>query len=152
MIKENEQIILKVCHVYCKAPADQEDLYQDILIQLWRSYPDFKGRSKLSTWMYRIAFNTAISRFRKQKKTPISQPIADNHPTTENDGDQESIAHLYHAIEDLNKVEKAITLLYLEDLKYREIGEVLGLSETNVGYKINRIKKKLKQKLKQHTS
>ncbi|MEM9328569.1 MAG: RNA polymerase sigma factor [Bacteroidota bacterium] len=148
LIKTHEGIILKVCNVYCSHPSDREDLYQDILIQLWKAFPTFDHRSKVTTWMYRIAFNTAVSRFRKQAKQPTKQPIAGDwaaEPPTDKGDD---VSALYIAIATLNKIDKAITLLYLDGLKYREIGEIIGITESNVGFKINQIKSKLREILK----
>ena len=147
LIKENERIILKVCNLYCRESKDREDLYQDILVQLWKSFPNFSRKSKITTWMYRIALNTAVSRFRKEKKRPAQEQISDRLITDSLDeGENESL--LYAAIDSLNKVEKAIIMLYLDEMKYKEIGEIMGLSESNVGFKINQIKRKLREKLK----
>ena len=149
IIKEHEKIILKICNVYCKEKQDREDLYQEILIQLWKSFPSFSGKSKITTWIYRIAFNTAVTRYRKEKRTPERGALNDLQETvepTEND----NIERLYFAIGQLNPLEKAITMLYLEGTKYREIGEILGISESNVGFKINQIKTKLRKTLKIH--
>ena len=147
LIKENERILLKICNVYCKEDGDREDLYQDILIQLWKSFPNFDKRSKITTWLYRIAFNTAVSRYRKEKKAPKKEPISDRLVANCSNED-ENIRLLYSAIEGLNKIERAITMLYLDGVKYKEIGEILGLSESNVGFKINQVKRKLREKLK----
>lgn len=150
LIKENEQILIKICNVYCREAEDREDLYQDILIQLWKSYPKFNHQSKVSTWIYRIALNTAISRYRKVKKLPTQEPIPE-HLAIDTDTDKiknEAVSFLYAAIESLTRVEKAIITLYLEEVKYREIAEIIGISESNVGFKINKIKKKLRKKLK----
>ena len=148
LIKEHEAIILKVCNVYCREAADRDDLYQDILIQLWKAFPRFSGQSKVTTWMYRIAFNTAVSRFRKVQKAPKPEPIPDHMPA-ETTADSEQLQALYAALDCLNKIERAIMMLYLDGVKYQEIGEIMGLSESNVGFKINRIKGKLRQHLKQ---
>lgn len=150
LVKENERILLKICNVYCRETEDREDLYQDILIQLWKSYPKFSHQSKITTWLYKIALNTAISRYRKVKKLPIKESLTENSvkPFSPDDTKGESLELLSSAIESLNKVEKAIITLYLEEVKYREIAEIIGISESNVGFKINRIKKKLHEKLK----
>ena len=150
LISENEPILLKVCNVYCREVADREDLYQDILIQLWKSFPTFGGQSKVSTWLYKIALNTAITRYRKVKRLPVKEPITEHSIilTNQDNSREENNRFLYAAIEDLNKVEKAIITLYLEEVKYQEIAEIMGISESNVGFKINRIKKKLRDKLK----
>lgn len=147
LIKENERIILKVCNIYCREPEDREDLYQDILVQLWKSFPNFSRKSKITTWMYRIAFNTAVSRFRKEKKQPSQEQISDRF-VTDSLSEDENVSLLYSGIDSLNKIEKAIITLYMDGIKYKEIGEIMGLSESNVGFKINQIKKKLRVKLK----
>ncbi|MFY0608308.1 MAG: sigma-70 family RNA polymerase sigma factor [Cyclobacteriaceae bacterium] len=147
LIKENERIILKICNIYCKESDDRQDLYQDILVQLWKSFQRFDGKSKITTWMYRIAFNTAVSRYRKRKNEPTKETISDqliSDPVY----DDENVRLLYAAIDELNNIEKAIVMLYLDGIKYREISEIMGLSESNIGFKINQIKGKLRQKLK----
>ncbi len=148
LIKRNEKIILKICNVYCREEEDRKDLFQDILIQLWKSFPNFNQRSKITTWIYRVAFNTAVTRYRKQKKEPKQVPISDQLIHDSHSESDENIRLLYSAIEDLNKVEKALTMLYMEGAKYKEIGQILGLSESNVGFKISRIKARLREKLK----
>ena len=151
LIKENERIIQKICNLYCWEAEDREDLYQDIVIQLWESYPRFNRQSTISTWLYRIALNTAISRYRKVQRQPLQENIHGRLveiPTPTADSRSEEVAQLYAAIESLTKVEKAITLLYMEGTKYQQIAEIIGISESNVGFKINRIKKKLRSKLK----
>ena len=147
IIKENEGIILKICNVYCREVEDRQDLYQDILVQLWKAFPSFNQRSKVSTWMYRIALNTAVSRFRKERKRPTQEQLADHIPAEASD-EAPNVRLLYAAIDGLNKIEKAITMLYMDGVKYKEIGEIMGLSESNVGFKINRIKRKLREQLK----
>ena len=147
LIKKNESIILKICNIYCKEIEDRQDLYQDILVQLWKSFPNFDKRAKITTWMYRIAFNTAVSRYRKEKKVPIKEVISDRL-ASDSSNEDENVRLLYLAIDGLNKIEKAITVLYMDGVKYKEIGEIMGLSESNVGFKINQIKRKLREKLK----
>jgi RNA polymerase sigma-70 factor (ECF subfamily) len=147
LIKKNESIILKICNIYCKEIDDRQDLYQDILVQLWKSFPKFDKRAKISTWMYRIAFNTAVSRYRLEKKKSINEEISDQL-ISDNSNEDENVRLLYGAIDGLDKIDKAITLLYMDGTKYKEIGEIMGLSESNVGFKINQIKRKLREKLK----
>ena len=151
LMKENERIIQKVCNLYCREEEDREDLYQDIIIQLWEAYPRFKQQSKVSTWLYRIALNTAVSRYRKLKNQPRKENISDQLAGTVSpaqDPLNETNKQLYAAIDNLTKIEKAIILLYMEGTKYQQIAEIIGISESNVGFKINRIKKKLRSKLK----
>jgi len=147
LIEKNQGIIFKVSKMYCDNDIDQEDLFQDILIQLWNAYPSFKGHSKFSTWMYRVALNTAISRIRKGKVLDNEELTSDfkfdvSDGETENDLEERSKL-LHRAISKLNKAEKAIIMLYMDDYSYEEISEIAGISVSNVGVKIVRIKKKL---------
>jgi len=144
-IHGNQQIIYKVCRMYRDNKEDQEDLFQEIVYQLWKSYPTFKGESKVSSWLYRIALNTSIAVYRK------ANPIIDNYAEfPENMHPLEEVAvseneeRLFSALRKLNNAEKAVISLYLEDFNYQEIAEITGLSESNVGVKLNRIKNKLK--------
>lgn len=133
--------------MYCNDIADREDLFQDIVLQLWRAYPSFKGESAVTTWIYRIALNTAISRLRKAGRTqPVSEfgPEAFNVAVTANDELTEQVQAMYQAIRQLSPVDKALTMLYLDSRSYREMAEVLGLSVSNIGYKINLVKQKLR--------
>jgi RNA polymerase sigma-70 factor (ECF subfamily) len=132
--------------MYCNNKEDKEDLFQDIVLQLWRSYPAFKGDSKVSTWMYRIAINNAITRLRKETKREKFAGLDEEafRVATENDGIDENIAQMYEAIKKLSEVERALTMLYMDDCSYKEIAEILGLSESNVGFKLNKIKAKLR--------
>jgi len=147
LIEKNQGIIFKVSKMYCDNETDQEDLFQDILIQLWNAYPSFKGLSKFSTWMYRVALNTAIAQIRKGKKLENEELTPEfKFDVPEHEGDderEERIKLLHRAISRLNKAEKAIIMLYMDDYSYEEISEIVGISVSNVGVKIIRIKKKL---------
>src|ERR1035437_6969852 len=150
VIKENQNLIYKICYSYCSNSENRKDLQQEILLQLWNSLSKFDGRAKLSTWIYRIALNTAISFYRNDskhsdKKISIDASIislSDFEYVPEQD---ENIAMLYQFIEKLNEMDKALILLYLDNNKQKDIAEVLGISETNVATKISRIKKFLKE-------
>ncbi|SHM75097.1 RNA polymerase sigma factor [Mucilaginibacter sp. OK098] len=147
LIAENQGLIYKVCNMYCNNKLDKEDLFQDIVLQLWRSYPVFKGDSKVSTWMYRIAINNAITRLRKETRREKFAGLDDEAfhvAAAGNDNVDEDIAQMYEAIKKLTEVERALTMLYMDDCSYKEIAEILGLSESNVGFKLNRIKAKLR--------
>ncbi len=152
LVTENQGIIHKVCGMYCNTQQDRDDLFQEVVLQIWRSYGSFKGNSKITTWMYRIALNTAISGFRKKKRRPQEQSIslaefqlADSPVDVEF---EEKLKVMYTAINQLNKVEKAIVMLYLEEQSYEEIAEVVGITPTNVGVKLHRIKNKLSKMVK----
>ena len=149
-IKENEGIIYKVTRVYADNTEDQKDLYQEIVYQLWKSYNSFKGESLLSTWMYRIALNTAITHLKKEKKKGVQIEIDDKLLNRKDDIDtetEEKISLLYAQIQDLNVIEKGIILLYLDGKSYDEIAAVTGFTNTNIGTRLARIKQKLKTKI-----
>ncbi len=150
-LDKHQNIIHKVCRTYTTDEAAHKDLFQEITIQLWKAYPKFRGDSKFSTWMYRVAFNTAISLYRKSKRTVETGPIYDNLKELEYqdyDGEYDKqIDRLYKAIHNLNDIEKALALLYLEDKSYKEISKTLGISEINARVKMNRTKSKLKKLL-----
>lgn len=147
-IQKNQNIIYKVCNLYRDSPEDQEDLFQEIVYQLWKAYPGFKGESKLSTWMYRIALNTAIAAYRKPK-IDITYPeeLPDQMPYAADANSSENEERLFRALRTLTDAEKAVISLYLEDFNYQEIAAITGLTESNVGVRLNRIKTKLKERL-----
>ncbi len=147
-LEKNQNIIHKVCRSYTNSEAAHKDLFQEITIQLWKAYPKFRGESKFSTWMYRVSFNTAISLYRKSKRKIETSQIYDNLKELEyqdyDDSHDRQLDLLYEAIQSLNDIEKALALLYLEDKSYKEISNVLGISEVNARVKMNRTKRKLK--------
>lgn len=148
IIATNEGILHKVCKLYSNTEEDREDLFQDILLHLWRSFPTFQAKSKVSTWMYRIALNTAISRLRKQKNKQVTEQLGElayQLPAFTNDSDDDEWAALYRAIEQLSPIDKAIVMLYLEDHNYQEMGEIIGISPSNIGFKLSKIKEKLRK-------
>jgi RNA polymerase sigma-70 factor (ECF subfamily) len=149
LIREHNGLIQKVCNLYAVTLQDRQDLYQEIIIQLWRALPKFRGDAKLSTWMYRVALNTAISDYRKQQRTVaiaefdfIQREVADN---TGNGDKEEKLKLLYGAIRHLPEIEKAIVMLYLEDKSYEEMEDILGINQNNLRVKMNRVKEKLRQ-------
>jgi RNA polymerase sigma factor (sigma-70 family) len=153
VIKNNQRLIYKICYSYCSNPENRKDLQQEILVQLWNSFSKFDGRVKISTWIYKIALNTAIFYYRNDckhnnKKVPIDASII-SLSNFESDAEQDqNIVMLYQFIECLNEMDKALILLYLDDNKYKEIADILGISETNVATKISRIKNNLKEQLR----
>jgi RNA polymerase sigma factor (sigma-70 family) len=142
-------IVHKVCGIYCENEEDREDLFQEILINLWKSYPTFRGDSKLSTWMYRVSLNVAIQRLRKtnKKKDDATLPVDfDEIADPQNETLPEKELQMMHAaINQLSDVEKAIVMLYLEEKGNEEIAEIVGISQNYVRVKMTRIREKLKK-------
>src|SRR5579872_3452812 len=144
-------MLYKVCRLYCSSEADRQDLFQEIVVQLWRSYPAFRGDSTTGTWLYRIALNTAITGLRKRKRAiALASTDPDRLPAGLEDipynmEKEEQLKLLYSAISQLTEVEKALTMLYLEDKSYQEMEDILGISQNNLRVKMNRIKEKLRK-------
>ena len=149
-IKDNERIIYKICNSYCSNKNDREDLAQEIIYQLLKSYHSFSDEYRFSTWMYRVALNVAISFYRKNKSKKIFYyDEIKNGPKEEINHSAElesNLTILEKYIDQLKELDKALMILYLESKSYKEISEILGISETNVATKISRIKEILKQK------
>lgn len=151
VIQANKGIIYKVANTYCKNAEDRKDLIQEIMFQLWNSFYNYSDQYKYSTWMYRISLNVAISFYRKESRrqqvlNPLSESILELVDTGDASGIEENIRFLQKFISELKDLDKAITLLYLEEKSQKEIAEIIGISETNVATKIGRIKIILKQK------
>jgi RNA polymerase sigma-70 factor (ECF subfamily) len=148
IVRVNQGIIHKVCSVYCDNEEDRRDLFQEILAQLWKSFPGFRHESKFSTWMYRIALNTAITSFKKWRRQPATGRLSgDNYQIAEDTSSletDENIARLKQAIAKLSGIEKSIILLFLENKSYEDIAEITGITQNYVRVKMNRIKTKLK--------
>lgn len=147
-LKEYKLLIYKVCRMYTNDPNNIQELYQDIIIQLWKSYPKFRGESKFSTWLYRIAINTALMSLSKPKRSIQISDIELQHVHVSYEEDiglkEEQHQQLYAAIQQLNDVEKSVVMLYLEDKSYEEMEEILGISNATLRVKMNRIKEKLR--------
>ncbi len=143
-IATHKGLLLKICRIYRGHPDDQHDLYQDIVLNAWRSYPRFEGKSKFSTWLYRVALNTSLHQNRKDKffGKMTNLEAVENRASEESTDDQINI--LYRAIDQLDPIEKSLVILYLDELPYKEISEITGLTESNVGVRLNRIKIKMK--------
>lgn len=151
VIEKNKGLIYKVANAYCKDPEDRKDLVQEIIIQLLHSFEKYDTQYKLSTWMYRIALNVAISFFRKERTRrqtvlPINGNIIEIAEENFSQEKEEGLSLLQQFINELKELDKALMILYLEENSYKEIAEILGITETNVASKISRIKEKLKQK------
>ncbi|MFD0976030.1 RNA polymerase sigma factor [Salinimicrobium gaetbulicola] len=154
-VKEHEGIVYKVASVYADGKEDRQDLFQEIIYQLWRSYPTFKGHSKISTWMYRVALNTSITHLKKEKRkdqqVPLDPELLNRMEDREN-LEEEQLAILHAHIKKLNLIEKGIILLYLEGRSYVEIAAITGFTQTNIGTRLSRIKQKLKDQItKEHS-
>ncbi len=152
LIEENKGMLFKICKIYQDDPDDRNDLLQEMTLQLWLTFGSFRGDSKFSSWMYRVALNTAILFFKKQKRRPDSEQLPPQFEEIEDDspaGDrEEQLAVFYKAVQHLDKVEKALIYLYMEDQPYSEIAANLGISEGNARVRLNRIKNKLKDIIK----
>jgi RNA polymerase sigma-70 factor (ECF subfamily) len=150
IIKEYESLIFKVTTIYAASAQDREDLFQEIVIQLWKAFPQFRNEAKISSWLYRIALNTAISRFRKQRKSIALVPmdrLVMNQREKPPPEQEERLKVLYRCIDTLNELDKAIILLFLEDKSHQEIAEIVELSKSNVGTRLSRIRLKLKSQM-----
>lgn len=143
MIRQNEGVIYKVASFYTDREHPIGDLYQEIVLNLWKSFGSFRGDSKYSTWIYRISLNTCISFYRRSKRNIEYIDISTDIPDTIDNNEQ--IKELYNLINRLGKIERALVLLYLDDKPYKEIAEITGLTVTNVATKLSRIKEKLKE-------
>lgn len=143
MISSNKGVIYKVASFYTSDENPIGDLYQEIVLNLWKGFPSFRGDSKQSTWIYRIALNTCVSFFRRKKKDVVFVDISHEIPAPEDSSD--SIRELYRLIDKLGKIERALILLYLDDKSYKEMSEITGLTVTNVATKLSRIKENLKK-------
>ncbi|NCA85386.1 MAG: RNA polymerase sigma factor [Clostridia bacterium] len=153
-IELNKGIIYKVANSYCKNVEDRKDLVQEIIIHLWKSFDNYDNNFRHSTWMYRISLNVAISFYRKEhSRKRISNPLTDgivDFPHYDSVEDNESnLGILQQMILQLKNLDKALMLLYLEEKSHKEISQIIGISETNVATKINRIKNVLKQQFTQ---
>ena len=151
LINSSRGIIFKICNLYCHDYESRRDLFQEVVLQLWKSYPGFRKESAGSTWIYRVALNTAISNFRKESKKPEKTSITLTEfeiPDLCARDEKEKISTLHLAIGKLTEIEKAIIMLYLDEKSYDEIGEIIGISNSNVGARLNRIKNKLSKLIK----
>ena len=151
LMQEHQALLYKICRVYATHETDREDLYQEMIVQLWKSYPTFRGDAKFTTWMYRIALNTAISTIRKKNRSiaviypeEIPREAADEKDNSQ----EEKLNALYAAVAQLSELERAIVTLYLEDKSYDEMEEILGISNGALRVKMNRIKEKLRKHTK----
>ncbi|SDD77966.1 RNA polymerase sigma factor [Niabella drilacis] len=151
VVQSNKGILYKIANSYCKNAEDRKDLVQEIIVQLWKSFDDYDDHFRYSTWIYRISLNVAISFYRKENsRKKIATPLTDgiiNFPDNDGFGDKETdLGVLQRMISQLKDLDKALMLLYLEEKSHKEISQIIGISETNVATKINRIKSSFRQK------
>ena len=146
VIREYSRVIYKVCYMYTTPNATINDLYQEVVLNIWKAFPKFRKECKISTWIYRISLNTCISFLRKEKNIPEIVTLTQEADRSEElDETQVMLKQLYHMINRLGELDKSIILLYLEEKSYEEISEITGLTLTNVATKINRIRDKLRK-------
>jgi RNA polymerase sigma-70 factor (ECF subfamily) len=145
LLQQHQGIIYKVCRVYSKQAEDWDDMYQEIALQAWKSFSTFRGEARFSTWLYRVALNTAITQFRRSKKTAVIPEATEQltTPASEPDPKEEKLQAMYRAIAELSGVDKAIVLLFLDDYPYEDIGQMMGITPNHVAVKMSRIKTKL---------
>jgi len=150
-VEKNQDIVHKICALYAWTDDERKDLSQDIICQLWKSYPSFRGDSQFTTWMYRVALNTALLNVRRNRRRVRTENLEARHddiPAAHTGPDEHvGIGRLYQAISRLHPFDRAIILLYLEQCSYKDIADVIGISESNVSVRLVRIKKKLKELL-----
>ncbi|MDX1378794.1 MAG: sigma-70 family RNA polymerase sigma factor [Anaerolineales bacterium] len=150
-LNEHKGILFKIIRAYAFNPHDQEDLFQEISLQVWKSIPDFRNESKPSTWIYRVALYTATVWVRKEKTRPPTQPFAEmEHALSVTDRPRDERSEwLYQQIGELEPVDRSVCLLLLDGFSYKEMAKILGISESNVGVKVHRIKKYLIERAKE---
>lgn len=154
IVENNKGILFKVANSYCQNIEDRKDLVQEIILQLWKSFDSYNEKFKYSTWIYRISLNVAISFYRKEStrkriSNPITTDIFDFSDKEISDEKETNLRLLNHIISELNDLNKALMLLYLEEKSYKEISEIIGITETNIATKIARIKSILKKEFNQ---
>ena len=156
LIQQNQGLINSLCNIYFHAEEDRKDCRQDIILQLWRAYPSFRNDSKLSTWMYKVALNTILSKSKHEKRRVSTAPFSctDLNSIAAPAFADDEVQQLQQAVSLLQDVDKAIVILYLEGYSHREIAATLSLSETNISTRFSRIKIQLQRmfKTKQHES
>jgi len=153
LLSNYQGILHKVCLVYFKNESDRKDNFQEIVYQLWRSFPKLQDKGSIGSWMYAVAINTSISMLRKNSRVDFRETIpefSDQSTVFDKIVTDERLRLLLNAIHQLDEVDKSIMLLYLEEKRYEEIAKIIGLTKSNVGVRINRAKKQLQQHLKNH--
>ena len=144
MVREQKSTVYLVCYMFSKDRDEVDDLVQEVLINLWKGFASFEGRSDIRTWVYRVSLNTCISADRRRKRNRTLPLTMDIDPFDENDADNRQTALLHRRISRLQPFDRAIVLLWLENLSYEEIGQIVGISTKNVSVRLVRIKEQLK--------
>jgi RNA polymerase sigma-70 factor, ECF subfamily len=149
LMNEHQGLIHKVCIMYEHDPDLRDDLFQEIVLQLWKSFNSFRGEAKFTTWMYRIALNTAISGFRKESRKIKTEDLSENHfnisDHVQRDEREDDFLKLQWAIRQLSEIERAMIMMALEEVPYEEIAETIGITQNNVRVRMNRIREKIKK-------
>jgi RNA polymerase sigma factor (sigma-70 family) len=151
-IDQHQKIIYKVCNLYMNDEQDKKDLFQEILLAAWKGYRHFKGDAKFSTWLYRVALNTAITFYRKEMRQPsiTFMPEAPAIASAPPDSGTDQLTAMYASINELSVIDKALVMLYMEEYSYIEIGDMMGITPNNVAVKMNRIKIRLKESTRKY--
>lgn len=144
LIRKHERMIYKICYLYADNETDRQDLYQEIVIQVWQGYQNFRGDAKFSTWLYRVALNTAIAGFKKEKRSVLVYTDGALPDISDTDTGNERSELLNKAIGQLNDIEKALVMLYMDNKTYDEMESIMGISSGALRVKMTRIKEKLK--------
>lgn len=155
LILQNQGIVHKICNLYFMDRLEKEDYHQELIIQLWKAFPSFNNTAKFSTWMYRVCLNAAIDIIRKEKNQLIRVKLSEVEVLNISvDSDEEHVNQkkLYRAISKLSNIDKAIISLYLDEYSYKEIAKIVGITESNTGVKIKRIKSKILKSFKNGNS
>jgi RNA polymerase sigma-70 factor, ECF subfamily len=146
IVNSNRGLIRSLCKVYYGCIEDQKDAFQDVILQLWKSFDTFRGESEISTWIYRVSLNTILTKIRRDKKSATAEPIDTPHLYISNAKADDNVELLSMIMQSLKDVDKAIVVLYLEGYRNKEIAEILKMSQTNVATRLNRVKSQLKMK------
>jgi RNA polymerase sigma-70 factor (ECF subfamily) len=146
IINKNRGTIRSLCKIYYGSNEDQKDAFQDIILQLWKSFDTFRGESEISTWIYRVSLNTILTKIKKEKKSVTIEPIDEHHLYISNAKADDNVELFFIIIQSLKDIDKAIVVLHLEGYQNKEIAEILNISPTNVSTRLNRVNSQLKMK------
>lgn len=148
IVESNQGIIRSLCKVYYPGVEDQKDVFQDIVLQLWKSFESFRGESKISTWIYKVSLNTILTKVRNEERKIVTESIVSSELSFSNAMADDEVELLHRVIQSLKELDKAIVILFLEGYKNKEIAQILNVTTTNVSTRLNRVKAELKAKFK----